>query len=341
MGYVALMRRLGVVAAALALGCGGASAAPTRLSDYAGEPSPDGRWILFEHVYPHSRYTSPPIDLWVTGSDGKHVRRLVEATPNGPSAEWTPDGLVSIADKPGARLLDPRDGTIVRRAPVPAPDWSPDGTAIAYTNEASDSLFVARVDGSGAQIVGKAPSGMFLSGATWSPDSSQLAYTVAIGAQKIELDLVDRDGSNLRRVRTATSGFAVSWSPDSRRLAFSEQASGKGYQPGHVYLTNADGTRLKLFAGGETWNPRWSPSGEWILYDRTLHQRRRDVDQLVLRHPNGGGTHVLTGPSGLAGAEWLPGGRRLVTTALGRCRFTGVYTIGVDGKNAFRVTNRC
>lgn len=219
--------------------------------------------------------------------------------------------------------------------------WSHDGTAIAYTNVDSDSLFVAPADGSGAQIVGKAPPGMFLYGDTWSPDSSQLAYTVSIGTRKIELDLVDRDGSNLRRVRTATSGFAVSWSPDSRRLAFSEQASGKGYRPGHVYLVNADGSGLRLFAGGETWNPRWSPGGEWILYERTLHKPRRDVDQLVLRRPNGSGTHVLTGPRGLAGAQWLPGGRRLVTTALGRCRFTGVYTIGVDGKNAIRVTNRC
>src|SRR5207244_1482518 len=118
-----------------------------------------------------------------------------------------------------------------------------------------------------------------------------------------------------RLVRTATTGFAVSWSPDSRRLAFSEQATGKGYQPGHVYLVNADGSGLRLFAGGETWNPRWSPSGEWILYDRTLHKPNTDVDQLVLRHPDGSGRHVLTGPRGFAGASWLPGGARLVAPA--------------------------
>jgi hypothetical protein len=50
---------------------------------------------------------------------------------------------------------------------------------------------------------------------------------------------------------------------------------------------------------------------------------------------------VLTGPQGLAGAQWLHGGKRLVATALGRCRLAGVYTIGLDGKNAVRVTNRC
>jgi Tol biopolymer transport system component len=330
------MRRPAVVAAALAaLLCGGASAAQPRLSDSASKPSPDGRWILFVHVYPHSRYDSPPIDLWVTGVDGTHVRRLVEPTPNGPLYNWTPDGLVSIADKPGARLVDPRDGTTVRRAPVPFPQWSPDGTSIAYSDQGS--VFVARTDGSEAQVVGNAPSGE----ATWSPDSSQLAFTVRISTEKIGLELVNRDGSNRHRVRTAATGFGVSWSPDSRRLVFSEQAVGKIYQPGHVYVVNADGSGLRLFAGGESWNPRWSPSGAWILYDRTLHERLRDVDQLVLRHPNGTGTHVLTGPRGLAGATWLAGGKRLVTTAIGRCRLAGVYTIGVDGRNAVRVTNRC
>ena len=328
--------RSALVAAALAtLLCSGAPAAQPRLSDYAGTPSRDGRWILFVHVYPHSRYSGPPIDLWVTRSDGRYTRRLAEPTVNGWSSEWTADGLVSIAEASGARLVDPRTGTTVGRAPVPAPSWSPDGTSIAYANEGS--LFVASTDGSDAEAVWKAPAGE----ATWSPDSSQLAYTVRISVEKIGLELVNRDGSNRRRVRTAATGFAVSWSPDGRRLAFSEQAAGKRYQPGHVYLVNASGTGLRLFAGGETWNPRWSPDGRWILYDRTLHEPQRDVEQLVLRHPDGSGTHVLSGPRGLAGANWLPGGTRLVTTALGRCSLTGVYTVGVDGRRAVRVTNRC
>jgi Tol biopolymer transport system component len=330
-----LRRRVLVATALAALLCGGASAAQPRLSDYAGMPSRDGRWILFVHVYPHSRYSGPPIDLWVTRSDGRYTRRLAEPTVNCALHEWTADGLVSIAEVSGARLLDPRTGATVGRAPVPAPSWSPDGTSIAYANEGS--LFVARTDGSDAQIVGNAPGGQ----ATWSPDSSQLAYTVRIGIEKIGLELVKRDGSNRRRVRTAATGFGVSWSPDSRRLAFSEQAAGKRYQPGHVYVVNANGSGLRLFAGGEASNPRWSPSGKWILYDRTLHEPQRDVEQLVLRHPDGSGAHVLTGPRGLAGANWLPGGTRLVTTALGRCRLTGVYTIGVDGRHPVRVTNRC
>ena len=72
---------------------------------------------------------------------------------------------------------------MVRLAPVPSPIWSPDGTSIAYASEGS--LFVARTDGSGAHIVGTAPSGR----ATWSPDSSQLAYTVRIATDFLEVDV--------------------------------------------------------------------------------------------------------------------------------------------------------
>ena len=136
-------------------------------------------------------------------------------------------------------------------------------------------------------------SGRLPGRATWSPDSLQLAYTVQISTEKIALELVNRDGSNRRRVRHGSDPALES---RGRRTAGGSRSASR--RPARAtslatYLVNADGSGLRLFAGGETWNPRWSPSGAWILYDRTLHERLRDVDQLVLRHPNGSGTHVF------------------------------------------------
>jgi Tol biopolymer transport system component len=298
--------------------------------DSAGTPSPNGQWVLFTRTYPHNRYSTSTA-VFVVGTDGSRLRRLAGPYPPATGGGWSPDNLVLL----GPRLVDPASGNVVRRTALPGPDWSPDGRLAAYSDKGT--LYVANADGSDPRVVATSPRGYF-GGTYWAPDSRRLAYTVPAGAFDYALELVDADGADRTRVMTAVAGFPVSWAPDGTRLAFGAQLGARRYRPPHVYLVNRDGTSRRLFDGADSWAPDWSPRGDWIAYDRTLHTRTADIEQVVLVHPDGTARHVL---KGVAGHHWLPGGRRLVVAAQGRCRRTGVYTIALDGTHRTRLTNRC
>lgn len=67
------------------------------------------------------------------------------------------------------------------------------------------------------------------------------------------------DGTDKKQL---TSGFNVwfaSWSPEGNRIAVTTEN-------GQLYVVNADGSNLKLLAGGSYSPPFWSPDGHFIAY---------------------------------------------------------------------------
>jgi Tol biopolymer transport system component len=104
------------------------------------------------------------------------------------------------------------------------PDWSPDGSEIAYT--AASSIWVANVDGSGNRKVADCTSPCRdLDNAAWSPDGTRIAFD--------RVDLVDgkNPGSVVQTVDIATGAVVEvfrtkgaeyaaypRWSPDGRSM---------------------------------------------------------------------------------------------------------------------------
>ena len=104
-----------------------------------------------------------------------------------------------------------------------SPEWSPDGSRVAYFSDASGEyeLHVAPHDGKGDVKRYKLAGAGFYSDLRWSPDSLKVAF-VDNSQSAFWLDLatgaMKRVGGN--RVYTPINPLSVDWSPDSKWLAY-------------------------------------------------------------------------------------------------------------------------
>jgi Tol biopolymer transport system component len=226
-------------------------------------------------------------DLYTIEPDGSGLMVLTHVTDSivGEPA-WSPDGDVIVyLDARGATSYISTmaaDGGSVRRLTPPlvdarGPAVSPDGTLIAFTNDAADGrsvVFLMRADGSDLRSITKLPSGV--EGDEWpafSPDGQLLAFN-RDGAMYV----VHLDGSGLRRIAPEVDdAHRPRWSPDGKRLLFGQREGPA------IRVVNLDGSGLTTIAQGS--EPDWSPDGRFIVFNRW--RPGTEYIALVVAHADG------------------------------------------------------
>ena len=183
--------------------------------------------------------------LYVSNRDGRGAHRL---TPAGVGAyqgdvAWAPDGsrvvftcgnfelCVASSDGSGAARLTKStwpEGWSYDFEPA----WSPDGTEIVFSRARggrSSGLWVVGADGTGLRrLVDKAGNE---GSPEWSPDGLRIVYT-ADGGTGNDLYVVDRDGTNVQRLRAGGPSNRPDWSPDGATIAYARGTAGSFLERG-------------------------------------------------------------------------------------------------------------
>ncbi|MDP9222594.1 MAG: hypothetical protein M3P18_01840 [Actinomycetota bacterium] len=169
------------------------------------------------------------------------------------------DIYVMTADGSGVTNLTTSPEDVQSEASQDSPQWSPDGSMIAYNNDGrgdTSGLYVMNADGSDQRRIADGWN------ATWSPDGSQIAFALGSG-HGADLWTVHPDGTGLTQLTQSPKWDELpTWSPDGSRIAFLRE--------GAIYVVNADGTGLADVAdlkGVDPFQPQWSPDGTQLAFE--------------------------------------------------------------------------
>lgn len=145
------------------------------------------------------------------------------------------------------------------------PSWSPDGSKIVYTSDASgeEELYVVPQDGSAPAERITTDGKVFRYEPKWSPDGQRLAFADKDG----KLWVVALADKKPQEVAHSTEGeiHDYAWSPGSTYLAFSMNDKAR-FSALWVWSVK-DGQLRKITSGlGNESNPAWDPAGDYLYF---------------------------------------------------------------------------
>lgn len=229
-----------------------------------------------------------------------------------------------------------------------SPDWSPDGSSIAFERTGADGgfeIWTMNADGSGRTRLTHDPRFDDFQ-PSWSPDGESIVFSRCdrpFGfTVSCEIELMRADGSERTKLtRGHWLNVRPAFSPDGEWIAF---GSTRGGFQNAIWRMRVDGSQLSRLTSPELrafW-PDWAPDGRHIVFtDNCCNPGPSNVWTM---RPDGSGLKRLTdfGPLPLQGgfASYSPNGRKIVLIYNGECPdgpCHDFYTMRADGSGLQRV----
>ena len=222
-----------------------------------------------------------------------------------------------------------------------SPEWSPDGTKIAFKSDSDGTgdLYVINADGSQLTQVTHTEGEDVVWSWQWSPDGTKIAFE-SDSDGTADVYVVNADGSKMTQV-TRTEGndkvWSWQWSPDGTKIAFKSDSDGTG----DIYVVNPDGSQLTQVThtegDDEVWYWQWSPDGTKIAFG-SYSDGTADV---YVVNADGSKMTQVTHTEGHADAwfpAWSPDGTKIAFNS-DTNGTTDIYVTNTDGSKMTQITH--
>ena len=227
--------------------------------------------------------------------------------------------------------------------------WKPGGAKLAFDSNRADpdptdareinDIFKMNPDGTG--VVKLTDSRSFNSGPGWSPDGRKIAFESdrADLPGRVEIHVMDADGSNVRRLTTlppeAIYDSAPRFSPDGRRIVFARYITDPGRSA--LFTVRVDGSGLKQLTprGNGANDADYSPDGKKLVFE--AYPNNPCFGEIYTVDSDGQHlTNIADNrcQAGSADPVWSPDGTKILfksTHAEGGEFGTGLATMNPDG----------
>ncbi len=181
--------------------------------------SPDGQRVVFAS----QPAGATNFDVFVINADGTGLTQLTAEPGFDGDPAWSRDGrrIVFTSERSGMGQVHVMDADGSDVVPLTfggefkgqVPDWSPDGSRIAFAAGDPGDIFVMNADGTDQHVIVSGATDDF--GAAWSPDGEQIAF---VRFDDRTVYVVNADGSGLHPVRAFGLQSVPAWQPRGDRL---------------------------------------------------------------------------------------------------------------------------
>jgi Tol biopolymer transport system component len=209
-------------------------------------------------------------DVWIVNADGTDLKQLTHSPWHEFDPSFSPDGrLIAYRsepkDSPELWVMN-ADGSGQHQLTADGgfPDWSPDGSLIAYAPGGGPSgrsgIAIMNPDGSGQRLL---PATDYGEQPSWSPDGKRIAFSNNLSGHGL-MYIVEADGSRLVGLSTVGQGHEVAWSPDGQSILFVSQRD-HADNVNDIYVMRPDGSGVSRLTRSGAETPAWSPDGRYIV----------------------------------------------------------------------------